>query len=218
MKIQRFLVGTILFAFACIANASEVVYWDRLRPAMTLVNDPFNSLDQNQLFDLATIARFREATKQDGFFASKKAIEEIAETQQRLSDQGIDVEYLFEIRETILQQRKEFSTKPNNEVLNQISRIPGFIAPIELNGTKVTKFFLVPTAGACIHTPPPPPNQIVLIDYPDGFELGSLATPVWVEGKLKSKSVTAEVKYSDGSTGVEAVYSMEAKVVELYQN
>lgn len=218
MKIQCFLVGAVLFGFTCIIHAAEVVHWDRLRPVIALVDDPFISLDQNQLFDLATIARFKEASKQEGFLASKKAIEEIRETQQRLSDQGVDVGHLFEMREIILQQRKELSTKPNIEVLNKMSRIPGFITPVEFNGTKVTKFFLVPTTGACIHTPPPPPNQIVFVDYPSGFELVSLATPVWVEGKLINQSVTADVDYADGTTGVEAVYSLEAKVVDIYQN
>lgn len=218
MKSLLILPLTLLLSFACSVQASEVVYWDKLRPTMVLEDDPFVTLNQNQLFDLATIARFNEAAQQKNFSASQEALEEIKLTKQRLAKQGVDVEYLFEMREIIRQQREELSTKPNATVLNKMSRIPGFITPVEFNGTKVTKFFLVPTAGACIHTPPPPPNQIVLIDYPNGIELVSLATPVWVEGKLINQSVTANVDYSDGSTGVEAVYSMEAKVVELYQN
>lgn len=218
MKSPLILLLTILLSFACNIQAAEVVYWDKLRPTMTLEDDPFLTLDQNQLFDLATIARFNEAAQQEDFSASQKALDEIKQTKQRLAKQGVDVEYLFEMREIIRQQREEFSTKPNATVLNKMSRIPGFITPVEFNGTKVTKFFLVPTAGACIHTPPPPPNQIVLIDYPSGIELVSLATPVWVEGKLINQSVTANVDYSDGSTGVEAVYSMQAEEIELYQN
>ena len=41
-------------------------------------------------------------------------------------------------------------------------RIPGFIVPIETNEDKlVTEFFIVPYFGACLHMPPPPPNQII---------------------------------------------------------
>ena len=218
MKSLLVLPLTLLFSFACSVQATEVVYWDKLRPTMVLEDDPFVTLNQNQLFDLATIARFNEAAQQENFSASQEAFEEIKLTKQRLADQGVDVEYLFEMREIIRQQREEFSTKPNATVLNKMSRIPGFITPVEFNGTMVTKFFLVPTAGACIHTPPPPPNQIVLIDYPNGIELVSLATPVWVEGKLISQSVTADVDYSDGTAGVEAIYSMHAEEVELYHN
>ncbi|MFM2590173.1 DUF3299 domain-containing protein [Vibrio sp. TBV020] len=218
MKSLFILPLTLLLSVVCNVQATEVVYWDKLRPTMTLEDDPFLTLDQNQLFDLATIARFNEAAQQEDFSASQEALDEIKQTKQRLAKQGVDVEYLFEMREIIRQQREELATKPNAAVLNKMSRIPGFITPVEFNGTKVTKFFLVPTAGACIHTPPPPPNQIVLIDYPSGIELVSLATPVWVEGKLINQSVTANVDYSDGSTGVEAVYSMQAEEIELYQN
>ncbi|MFA0698623.1 DUF3299 domain-containing protein, partial [Vibrio sp. 10N.222.49.C9] len=79
------------------------------------------------------------------------------------------------------------------------------------------KFFLVPTAGACIHTPPPPPNQIVLVEYPEGIELVSLQTPVWVEGELFNEAAKANVNYSDGASNVETVYQMSAQEVELYQ-
>src|SRR5690606_18432104 len=40
-------------------------------------------------------------------------------------------------------------------------RIPGFMVPLEDTETRVTEFLLVPYFGACIHTPPPPPNQMV---------------------------------------------------------
>ncbi|GMM87684.1 DUF3299 domain-containing protein [Vibrio fortis] len=218
MKTLFILPLTLLLSFACSVQATEVVYWDKLRPTMALEDDPFQLLNENQLFDLATIARFNEATQQESFEPSDTALKEIEQTKARLAKQGVDVEYLFKMRDLIRHQRKQFSTLPNAAVLNKQSRIPGFITPVEFNGTKVTKFFLVPTAGACIHTPPPPPNQIVMIDYPDGIELVSLATPVWVEGKLISQQVIADVDYSDGSTGVEAIYSMNAEEVELYQN
>jgi hypothetical protein len=41
----------------------------------------------------------------------------------------------------------------------------GFIVPVEANAEReITAFFVVPYFGACIHYPPPPPNQIVFID------------------------------------------------------
>ncbi|HTU52118.1 MAG TPA: DUF3299 domain-containing protein, partial [Acidobacteriaceae bacterium] len=41
--------------------------------------------------------------------------------------------------------------------------IPGFMVPLEDDLDVVTEFLLVPYAGACIHVPPPPPNQIVYV-------------------------------------------------------
>ena len=40
-------------------------------------------------------------------------------------------------------------------------RSAGFVLPLEKKGDKVTEFLIVPYFGACIHTPPPPANQII---------------------------------------------------------
>ena len=50
-------------------------------------------------------------------------------------------------------------------------RIPGFIVPLEFDDMQtITQFFLVPWFGACIHLPPPPPNQIILTNFPKGLK------------------------------------------------
>ena len=64
-------------------------------------------------------------------------------------------------------------------------KLPGFIVPLEFDDDNaVTQFFLVPYFGACIHMPPPPPNQMVLVEYPEGLEMEALYTPFWVSGEL----------------------------------
>jgi hypothetical protein len=40
-------------------------------------------------------------------------------------------------------------------------RLPGFAIPLEAKADKVSEFLLVPYFGACIHSPPPPANQII---------------------------------------------------------
>src|ERR1035437_2077101 len=47
-------------------------------------------------------------------------------------------------------------------------RIPGFMMPLDKTGESVRSFLLVPYFGACIHSPPPPSNQMiqVLLDKP----------------------------------------------------
>ncbi len=169
------------------------------------------------MFDMATIARFKDAQTEDGFVASDEAKQEIVEVTERLKKQDVDVEALFVAREQIMKQREALGSKPNNEVVGSKHRIPGYITPIEMDGTKVTKFFLVPSAGACIHTPPPPANQLVLIDYPQGIELVSLMTPVWVEGELTGHQSKENVNYSDGAANVQSVYAMKADGIEQYQ-
>ncbi len=76
-------------------------------------------------------------------------------------------------------------------------RLPGFIVPLEFGeDEKVTKFFLVPYFGACLHMPPPPPNQIVYAEYADGLELASIYNPFWLEGKLATTLTENEVARS----------------------
>jgi len=66
-------------------------------------------------------------------------------------------------------------------------KIPGFMVPLELTaGAKVKEFLLVPYFGACIHYPPPPPNQIVYVNSEEPLSLQLTSVPVWVTGELKT--------------------------------
>lgn len=101
------------------------------------------------------------------------------------------------------------STNIKPEMNNRPVRIAGFIVPLEFNDDQViTEFFLVPFFGACIHVPPPPPNQIIYGKYPKGFKLENLYDPFWISGTLKTSLVE-----NDMAT---AAYSIEVKSVEGY--
>ena len=72
----------------------------------------------------------------------------------------------------------------------------------------ITEFFIVPFFGACIHVPPPPPNQIIYVKYPQGFKLEELYYPFWLSGMLKTSLVE-----NDMAT---AAYAMDVKYLGLY--
>ncbi len=68
----------------------------------------------------------------------------------------------------------------------KLVRIPGFTVPLEDWASSATEFLLVPYVGACVHTPPPPPNQLVYIEMDEGKRAKMDGwNPVWVEGVLK---------------------------------
>jgi hypothetical protein len=72
-------------------------------------------------------------------------------------------------------------------------RIAGFVVTLERNDKGVREFLLVPYFGACIHTPPPPANQIVHVLAGTPFPPEKAIFPVWVTGTLKTvAAVTAE--------------------------
>jgi len=65
-------------------------------------------------------------------------------------------------------------------------KVPGFTVPLEDWASSATEFLLVPYVGACIHTPPPPPNQLVYIEMDEGKRAKMDGwNPVWAEGVLK---------------------------------
>jgi hypothetical protein len=68
-------------------------------------------------------------------------------------------------------------------------KVPGFIVPLEDWAATVSEFLLVPYFGACVHTPPPPPNQLVYVKMEGGKKAKFEGwNPVWVEGTLRIES------------------------------
>jgi uncharacterized protein len=69
-------------------------------------------------------------------------------------------------------------------------RIPGFMVPFEDGMSGVNEFLLVPYFGACIHTPPPPPNQIVYGRMQGDRRVEvNIWDAVYVEGVLDIESI-----------------------------
>lgn len=88
-------------------------------------------------------------------------------------------------------------------------RVPGFIVPINTNkAQQVTEFFLVPYFGACIHLPPPPPNQIIYVRHDKGIQVDDIYTPYWVEGRLSTTLTENEVALS--------AYAMQVENIAVY--
>jgi hypothetical protein len=85
-------------------------------------------------------------------------------------------------------------------------RIGGYVVPLDFDATKVTEFLLVPFVGACIHVPPPPPNQIIYVKAAEGFEVAGQFDPVYVTGTIR----TARQVTGLAATG----YTMEAERVD----
>jgi hypothetical protein len=65
-------------------------------------------------------------------------------------------------------------------------RMPGFIVPLDDADEEGAEFLLVPYYGACVHTPPPPPNQMAFVQMV-GKKAVKLALfdAVWMEGTLR---------------------------------
>lgn len=84
---------------------------------------------------------------------------------------------------------QSLSFNVNKALDGKIVKLPGFLVPLEADGKgKVVEFFLVPYFGACIHVPPPPPNQIVFVKFEQGIALDSVYEAYWITGRLEAMS------------------------------
>lgn len=62
--------------------------------------------------------------------------------------------------------------------------IPGFVVPLDVNGPSFRSFLIVPYFGACIHTPPPPPNQLIYAVAEPAVTIDEPYYPFWFRGML----------------------------------
>jgi uncharacterized protein len=89
-------------------------------------------------------------------------------------------------------------------------RLPGYIVPLNMTADGlVSEFFLVPYVGACIHVPPPPPNQMVYIQLEKAMPLMALYEPYWVTGTVHTHQTSTRISM--------ASYSMRVSKVESYK-
>ncbi len=113
--------------------------------------------------------------------------------------------------EALKKMRKMWDNAPINPlILGQSVRLPGYVVPLEDLAAGIKEFLLVPYFGACVHSPPPPANQIVhvLLDKP--AKNLRLMDVVWVSGPMSGTK-------TDSHMGV-ASYRIDAKAVTPYQD
>jgi hypothetical protein len=128
-----------------------------------------------------------------------------------IDHQGIEQDSEFYNPGGLKQQDKNlaavmYSTNTVAALNGKALRLGGYPVPLETDRQgRSTLFFLVPYPGACIHVPPPPPNQLVLVRYPQGIELQDIYAPLWVSGRLTIEQVNNEL--------ADAAYALEADAV-----
>ncbi len=109
--------------------------------------------------------------------------------------------------------------KFNKNLEDKEVKIPGYVLPLDMYGRGINTFLLVPYIGACIHVPPPAPNQIVYVEAENPWEGLAWWEPVYVTGKIKIENQNIEdlaivgyelaannIEYYRGETGVHGFF------------
>ena len=110
--------------------------------------------------------------------------------------------------ELLKKLRQVWDNAPANPAMDgQAVRIPGYVVPLEETPQGLKEFLLVPYFGACIHSPPPPANQIIHVLPQTASKVRSM-DPVWISGTLVREKTDSYM----GAAG----YRMQAVRVEPY--
>ena len=197
------------------AGAVERLGWDDLIPAWQEPEDPLRALTPAQQKDVVEIFWVRNLLRRGS--PPEKLEKRETEARARLLEGGVDVDALLAEIEAMRTQAEAQNSALVGELNGREVQIPGYALPLEFSGTAMTEFLLVPYVGACIHTPPPPANQIVLVRSPQGVESDGLFTPVWVTGRMSTVSSTQSLSFVDGVSDVSVGYGLDASAVEPYE-
>ena len=111
--------------------------------------------------------------------------------------------------EALASMRSAWDAAPAEPSMNgRKVRIPGFVLPLDQAGEAVKSMLLVPYFGACIHTPPPPANQIVHVILKKPAEGMKMMDAFWVSGTLS-------LQRGDSSLGIYG-YRMTGERLDPY--
>lgn len=88
-------------------------------------------------------------------------------------------------------------------------RMAGYALPLNWSDEGFTEFLLVPYVGACVHVPPPPANQLVLIKTDKPYKPSYIFEPVNVTGQFS--------RFKHEIDDIQSGYRIDADKVEPYE-
>lgn len=207
----------LLLAGPLWAEGVREISWEDLIPKDKVeFDDPYAELSEDQLYDLGIIARVRYLLEKDLTTPDGADAKEGQRLEAKLEAEGIDVDWILSQRERVAMERRKAAERVDAGVDGTRVRIPGYMLPLEREESKVTRFLLVPWVGACIHTPPPPPNQMIHVEVPGGATDRGRFAAIWVEGRIELKPSSYDLFLVDGTMSVKVGYTMTTEGVSEY--
>ena len=208
---------TMVSATAMAADPPKQIGWEDLMPEMAPIKNPFDEMDLQLREDLGYIFRVKADLELGLIDADSPEMKEAMKVSARVEENGFDIDELEKQLDEIQAELDRRDTMVNRELEGKVVRIPGYALPLELTEGGVTEFLLVPYVGACIHTPPPPPNQMVFVTLRDEYEVQNLYDPVWITGQLQVEQASRSLSFVDGTSDVATGYVLSGVAVEPYE-
>ncbi len=110
--------------------------------------------------------------------------------------------------------KKQKMSPELTNALKKALKIKGFMMPLEYDAKEISEFLLMPYVPTCMHIPPPPANQLILVKMKKGKKIKPTFLPVEVEGNLK----VLENKELESSYQMEGLSAKEIKETDNTNN
>jgi len=218
----RSLAAVVLAVFSIVAtelHARELIKWTSLLPQAEALKDPFGALTQDQRFDIETIMWARSLSDEErALDHNRQPVEDAQKYERAFVKAGLNIDKLMtdqKVYEAEIARRQKLVNKALNGTDIKIS---GYLLPLEFSEKGEKDFLLVPYVGACVHVPPPPANQMVLIRLAKEMVVKDLFTPVWISGQMKIKQSSTALQLIDGSRNVTVGYHIDGAKAEIYKD
>ena len=163
MRLTTPVLALALLMFAFPASSQDYRIGDRLKPSATAARTAYQEITWDDLIPkdwdaMAALKGINVARLRDGDPKAQEALDKL---------------------------RAAWDAAPVVSTLeNKRIRLAGFIVPLERKGDLVSELLLVPSFGACIHSPPPPANQIIHAKSAKPLTGVKIMTPLWTYGTL----------------------------------
>jgi hypothetical protein len=200
------------------AESPKVLGWGDLVPKLERLKNPLGKLEIQLRFDIQYLASIRHMIKTGQISKVAVEFEQGVELQHKFKTNNVNYEPLVTQFNAYLDEIERRNKLVVQALDGQLVKLPGYALPLETSATAVTEFLLVPSIGACIHTPVPPPNQMVFVKLNQSYQAKRLYEPVWITGRIKLEQKKKAVVYSDGESGVESSYTLMGVKVVPYKN
>jgi len=129
--------------------------------------------------------------------------------QYRDSNVGLLMDGDPKLDQMMRDMRAAWDNAPTVSAMNGAAvKLAGYVVPLDEAKGGLKEFLLVPYFGACIHTPPPPANQIIHVISKNPVKGFRTMDTVWVSGTLSTRRQESMM----GTSG----YRMDAVIVDRY--
>jgi len=217
VALAALMLLTLVGGAAVAADEPRTLTWEDLVPPAPPLEDPLIGLNEDQRVEIDMLAAIRLRMARGEIREGDPLYEDNLELTEKLKADGLDVEFKLQRYEMVMQEIERRNELVNSTLNGGLVRIPGYALPLETVGTSVKSFLLVPFLGACIHVPPPPVNQMVLVHLKQSYKAKALYEPVWVTGILKTERTRSTLNYVDGSGALDTGYTLAGTKVESYK-